>query len=559
MKTKIYYCLIALLTLVLPACQKDYLEKNPLSGPSDETFFVNQDELILAVNGIYHAAGYSSIDAMPLNLSVDDGTDIGWDRNNSPLQSLGKGDHDSNNGYSLTIWTESYKVISKCNFVLDNIEKVKASSSPSIFARSRAEARFLRAFTYSNLVDYFGDVPLVTRMLSLEESQVIKTPKATIVDFILKELSESALDLPLSYSGADVGRASRGAALGIKARTALNNGLWAQAAEASKAVMDLKVYSLHNNYGALFNYAGQNSNEIIWAFQYLKASRTKTHSTPNNLLSRNGQGFANKVPSQSLVDAYPCTDGLNIDKSPLFDPKDPYKNRDPRLAFTIALPGSVFFNYQFETHRDSLKCWNYNTVPATRVDNQDAINAFATFTGYCWRKYVDLEDKVDRTNSEINVIQIRYAEILLIYAEAKNELGQLDQSAYDAVNLIRNRQSVNMPSITAGKSTAEFRSLIHKERLYELAMEGFRLTDLRRWKIAEKAMSGNFYGRVQRGLVAAAPQLDENGLADYTAVPNRADLRVIEVRSFNKSRDYLWPIPNIETVTNPKLIQNPGY
>jgi len=224
-----------------------------------------------------------------------------------------------------------------------------------------------------------------------------------------------------------------------------------------------------------------------------------------------------------------------------------------------ALPGSVFFNYQFETHRDSLKCWNYNTVPATRVDNQDAINAFATFTGYCWRKYVDLEDRVDRTNSEINVIQIRYAEVLLIYAEAKNELGQLDQSAYDAINLVRNRQSVNMPSITAGKSVAEFRSLVHKERLYELAMEGFRLTDLRRWKIAEKAMVGNFYGRVQRGLVAAAPQIDENGLADYSAVPNRADLRVIEVRTFNKTRDYLWPIPNIEIVTNPKLIQNPGY
>ncbi len=559
MKTKIYYCLIAVFIAVMPACQKNYLDKNPLSGPSDETFFVNQDELVLAINGIYKYAGYSAIDAMPLNLCIDDGTDIGWDRNNSPLQSLGKGDHDSNNGFALTVWTEAYRVIAKCNFVLDNIDKVKDKSTPAIFNRSKAEARFLRAFTYHYLTDYFGDVPLITKVLKLEEAQVPKTAKATIVDFVLKEFTESAPDLSLSYTGADVGRATRGAALGIKARTALNNGLWETAAEAAKAVMDLKVYSLNNNFGTLFTYAGQNSNEIIWAFQYLKASKTKTHSTPNNLLSRNGQGFANKVPSQSLVDAYPCTDGLNIDKSPLFDPKEPYKNRDPRLGFTIALPGSTFFNYQFETHRDSLKCWNYNTTPATRVDNQDAINAFATFTGYCWRKYVDLEDKVDRTNSEINVIQIRYAEILLIYAEAKNELKQLDQSAYDAINLVRNRPSVNMPAITTGKTTEEFRSLVRKERLYELAMEGFRLTDLRRWKIAEKAMTGNFYGRVQRGLVAAAPQLDENGLADYSTVPNRADLRVIEVRAFNKNRDYLWPIPNIETVTNPKLIQNPSY
>lgn len=560
MKTNIYFLILAaILVTVSPSCQKDYLDKNPLSGPSDETFFVNQDELLIAVNGLYKYAAYSPLDAMPLNLTVDDGTDIGWDRNNSALQSLGKGNHDSNNTYAKDIWTEAYRVIAKCNFVLDNIEKVKDKTTPAIFSRSKAEARFLRAYTYQYLADYFGDVPLITTMLKLEDAQIAKTPKAEIIDYVMKELTECAPDLSLTHTGGDIGRASRGAALAMKARTALNNSRWTDAAEAAKAVIDLKIYSLHNNFGALFNYAGENSNEIIWAFQYLRASKTKTHSTPNNLLSRNGQGFSNKVPSQSIVDAYPCIDGLNIDESPMFDPKTPYRNRDPRLAFTIALPGSVFYNYQFETHRDSLKCWNYNTTPATRIDNQEAINPFATFTGYCWRKYVDLADKPDRTNSEMNVIQIRYAEILLIYAEAKNELNQLDQSAYNAINLVRTRPSVNMPAITPGKTQLEFRSLVRKERLYELAMEGFRLSDLRRWKIAEKAMTGNFYGRVQRGLLTAAPQIDENGLADYTAVPNRAELRVIEVRRFNKDRDYLWPIPNIETVTNTRLIQNPNY
>jgi hypothetical protein len=560
MKTNLYLIILAaVLITVSPSCKKGYLDKNPLSGPSDETFFVNQEELLLAVNGLYRYAAYSPLDGMPLNLTIDDGTDIGWDRNNSALQSLGKGNHDSNNLYAREVWTQAYIVIAKCNFVLDNIEKVRDKTTPAIFNRSKAEARFLRAYTYQYLSDHFGGVPLVTRMLKLEDAQIAKTPKAAIADYVMQELTECAPDLPVIYTGTDVGRASRAAALAIKARTALNNDRWAEAADAAKAVMDLNVYSLHDNFGALFSYAGQNSKEIIWAFQYLRASKTKTHSTPNNLLSRNGQGFSNKVPSQSLVDVYPCTDGLNIDESPLFNPADPYKNRDPRLGFTIALPGSVFYNYQFETHRDSLKCWNYNTTPATRVDNQEAINAFATFTGYCWRKYVDLEDKPDRTNSELNVIQIRYAEVLLIYAEAKNELNQLDQSAYDAINLIRTRPGVNMPVIVGGKTQAGFRSLVRKERIYELAMEGFRMSDLRRWKIAEKAMNGNFYGRVQRGLLAAAPHIDENGLADYSALPNRADLRVIEQRSFNKERDYLWPIPNIETVTNTKLIQNPNY
>ena len=551
--------MIAFLVSALSSCQKNYLDKSPSSGPSDETYFSNQDELVLAVNGLYRYASYAPLDNMPLNLLTDNGTDIGWDRNNSALQSLGKGNQDSNNGFSLSVWTEGYRVIAKCNFILDNIDKVKDKSTAAIYNRSKAEARFMRAYTYQYLTDYFGSVPLVTTVLTIEGAQLPKTPKAEVLSFISKELTEAAVDLPVSYGAAEVGRATKGTALAIKARAALNNEKWAEAAEAAKAVMDLRVYSLHTNFGALFSYAGQNSPEIIWAFQYLRASKTKMHSTPNNLLSRNGLGFTNKVPSQSLVDAYPCTDGLNIDKSPLFDPKSPYKNRDPRLGFTIAVPGSIFYNYQFETHRDSVKCWNYNTTPATRVDNQDALNAFATFTGYCWKKYVDLEDKADRTNSDMNVIQIRYAEILLIYAEAKNELGQLDQSVYEAINQVRARPSVNMPVITAGKATAEFRSLVRKERLYELAMEGLRLTDLRRWKIADKAMTGNFYGRVQKGLLAGAPEIDENGLANYTNVANRADLRVIEVRVFDPARDYLWPIPNIEIVTNPKLIQNPKY
>ena len=559
MNTKKNLLMVLVLFATLAACKSDYLDKYPLSGPSDDSFFTNQDELILAVNGLYRYANYTPLDNMPLNLLTDNGSDIGWDRNNSPLQSIGKGNHDSNNGLAVSVWTEAYKVIAKCNFILDNIEKVRSKTTPAIFNRSRAEARFVRAYTYHYLVDNFGDVPLITKVLTLEDMKVPKNPKNEVVEFILKELTEAAPDLDVTYTGANVGRASRGAALAIKARTALYNQRWQEAADAAKAVMDLNVYSLHSNFGTLFSYAGQNSSEIIWAFQYLKASRTKTHSTPNNLVSRNGLGFTNKVPSQSLVDVYLCTDGLNIDESPLFDPATPYKNRDPRLTFTIAVPGSIYYNYQFETHRDSVKCWNYNTTPATRVDNQDALNAFATFTGYCWKKYVDLEDRLDRTNSELNVIQIRYAEVLLIYAEAKNELQQLDQSAYDAINRVRTRPSVNMPAITLGKSQAEFRSLVRKERLYELAMEGFRLSDLRRWRIAEKAMTGNFYGRVQRGLVAAAPQIDENGLTDYTNVPNRADMRVIEVRTFNKDRDYLWPIPNIETVTNPSLKQNPNY
>jgi hypothetical protein len=410
MKIYIKSCImITFLVLLASACKKD-LEKAPLSGPSDQSFFSNQDELILAVNGIYSTVKINPSDNIPFVITLDDATDIGWDRNTSDLQSLGKGNQDGNNGYSLAVWTQYYQTIGRCNFILDNAAKVKDKATPAIYARSIAEARFIRAYCYQNLIELFGGVPLVISVLPLSGDQVPKSAKADILTFIFNEMDAATADLPVSYTGADVGRATKGAALAIKARAALYNGQWDIAIQASKAVMDLKAYSLHPSFSELFSYNGQNSPEIIFAWQYLKAA-AKTHSLPINLLSRNGQGTSNKVPSQSLVDSYECTDGLTIDKSPLYNPAKPFNNRDPRLSFTVALPGSIFYNFQFETHKDSIKCWNYNTTPATRVDNQDALNAFATFTGYCWRKYIDLADKANASQSDMNIITIRYAEV----------------------------------------------------------------------------------------------------------------------------------------------------
>jgi hypothetical protein len=544
--------IVAFLAIGLSACKDDYLDKVPLSGPSDQTFFSNQDELILAVNGIYSALAFHPTDDMPFLTTIDAATDIGWDRNTSGLQSLAKGNQDSNNDYARSYWTNFYRVIGRCNFILDNAEKARSSTSPEIYMRSIAEARFARAFAYHNLIELFGGVPLVTKTLALNEAQLPRNTKEEVLAFVLTELDAAAADLPASYGANDLGRATKGAAMAIKARAAL------YAAQAAQEVMASNLYSLHNNFAELFSYNGRNSKEIILSLQYLRTAN-KTHAVTRNLLSRNGQGTSNKVPAQALIDAYECLDGRPINESPLYNAARPYENRDPRLGYTVALPGSNFFNFQFETHKDSLKCFNYNSTPPSRIDNQDAINAFATFTGYCWRKYVDLIDRADVARSELNIILIRYAEVQLIYAEAKIEKGENDQSVYDAINSIRQRPGVNMPPIPSGLSQAELRSIVRKERLYELAMEGNRLFDIRRWKIAEQAMNGPFYGRVPRGFLATAPTVDANGIVHYENVPNRADLRVVETRQFNAGRDYLWPIPNIEIVTNPNLVQNPGY
>lgn len=554
------YLLLVIFSLTTLSCE-DYLDRKPLYGPSDENYFANLDELILVVNGLYSAMVFHPTDDMPLNLVIDDATDIGWDRNTSPLQSIGRGDYDSNNGFILNVWTNAYKIIGKCNFVLNNIGKLDGKIDPELYKRYSAEARFIRAYTYQYLVDYFGGVPLMTDPVSLEEAQVPRSSKEEIVDFVLAELQSAAADLPVSYGGEDKGRATKGAALAIRARAALNNSRWQEARQSAKEVIDLGEYELHDNYGELFSYAGKDSKEIIFAYQYLRLQNTKTHSTTRAFLSRNAQGTSNKIPSQSVVDAFLCSDGSEINGSSTYNPQKPFENRDPRLAFTIALPGSEFFGYQFETHKDSLRIWNYsyNTSTPIRIANDDAINAYATFSGYCWRKYVDILDKEFPTQSEINVIQSRFAEILLIYAESKIELNEIDQSVYDALNRIRERPSVDMPAITAGKSQNELRILVRKERLYELANEGFRMTDLKRWKLADKFMNSTLYGRIPRGLLSGPPEIDDDGMVNYSGVANVAQMRVIEKRKFNPARDYLWPIPNIEIVTNKNLEQNPGY
>ncbi|MCW8313180.1 RagB/SusD family nutrient uptake outer membrane protein [Sphingobacterium sp. InxBP1] len=554
-----YIACIGLL-LMMGACEK-YLDKSPLDGPSDENYFKNQDELTLVVNGLYSALAFHPTDDMPINLTLDDATDIGWDRNTSDLQAIGRGDYDSNNGYIRNIWTNSYKVIGKCNFILDNIHKLDGKMDANLQKRYKAETQFIRAYVYQYLIDYFGGVPLVTNGLNLANANLPKTTKAEIAAFILKELDEAAASLPISYGAADVGRATKGAALAIRARAALNNGLWEEAARSAKEVMDLKIYQLHPDFGQLFTYDGEASKEIIFAFQYLRLQKTKTHSATRAFLSRNAQGTSNKIPSQSIVDNYLCTDGLPIDKSSLYDPKKPFVNRDPRLAYTIALPGTDFFGFQFETHKDSISCWNYsyNTSTAVRIQNQDAINAYATFSGYCWKKYVDIKDKDFTMESELNIIQSRYAEVLLIYAEAMIESNKIDQSVYDAINSIRQRPTVAMPAVSSGKTQNELREVVRKERLFELANEGFRMVDLRRWKLADKLMNSTLYGRIPKGLLANAPIIDTDSQVNYNNVANKKDMRIIEIRKFDANKNYLWPIPNIEIVTNKNLEQNPGY
>ena len=553
----LYYIIFSLILINLSSCS-DYLEKFPLDQPSDATFWSTQTELEMSINSVYNDLYWTNRGNgfIPFQFLFDCISDIMWDRNQGrPWQILSQG---LITPYEETLiygtWDHSYTAIGKCNQLLAHMDRAKQDTDPEIYGRIEAEARFFRAYHYFWLINLYGDVPFVTEPLDIFDAQLPRTDKSEIYDFILNELDAAADVLPLQYSGDDIGRITKGAALAIKARAALFNGDWDIAAEAAKKIIDSKVYSLYPDYGKIYTYESEGNNEGVLTLQYNR-EYALTHESPVHIWGRLTGGFVSKVPTQSLIDSYDCIDGLRIDQSPLYDASKPFENRDPRLGETCVLPGSVFRGFQFETHPDSLQVWNYNTVPPTRVNNLEVTNPYATFSGYQFRRYED-ELREYSSKCELNIMFVRYAEVLLMYAEAKTEMGQIDQSVYDAIDEVRQR--AGMPDVTPGKNQAELRQIIRHERKVEFPFEGLRFFDIRRWKIAEDVMPGILYGRPLREYKSNyIPTFDADGTPHYDAYAD--ELRQFDTRIFDPNRDYLWPVPQKELDINPNLTQNPGY
>ncbi|MBB1287293.1 RagB/SusD family nutrient uptake outer membrane protein [Flavisolibacter sp. BT320] len=556
MKMKFLCSIILSSLLFATGCKKDILDKLPLDSPSSASFFNNKTEVDMGILGCYGRLTnrISLKGAMPWIVSLDCTTDINWNRDASPIGSLGNGTAASDNATAQNAWSDFYAVIARTNFLLDNIDNAKGNVADDYIRQVVAEARFLRAYSYFYLTGFFGDVPLITKSITLDEAMMPRTPKTQIVDWILAEMDAVAPDLPLSYAGHS-GRATNVAAYFLKAYTALCDSRWTIAAQAAKKAMDLGHYSLHPNYAQLFTYDGETSKERIFSMQYLRG--VNVHIIFRQFGSRLVAGVSNEVPTQAMVDSYECTDGQTIDKSPLYNPQKPYANRDPRLHMTIAVPGTIYHGFQFETHPDSTKVWNYNVNPAVRVNNTDATNAFATFTSYLWRKWTDSKDMGFTQENAGDIILMRYADLLLMYAEAKIEANDIDNSVYTSLNAVRSR--VGMPAIPQGRTQAELRSIVRRERKIELALEGRRLFDIRRWKIADEVMNGPRYGNSKTAFLVAPPTLDENTTPDYSNIPNKNILRVIETMVFDPNKHYLWPIHPVELQTNKALQQNPNW
>lgn len=495
---KTYVKLILGIFLVLCSCTQEVLEVNSSTKISSETFWKTESDVRLAVNGEYSTLANLESNYIYYDVLSDNAYgNYPWEG----YKTIADGTHNSRSGGAIDwIWGTCFTGIGRANVVLDNYEKVGNLSDD--FKKSvRGESLFLRAYFYFRLTEFYGGVPIILRSPKLEDGQLPRDTKENVVKQIIADLDEAASLLPSTQP--EVGKATKGAAIALKARVMLYNENWAEAVTAAQEIMSMG-YSLYPNYRDLFREANENNDEVIFDVQFKSPEEGNYFAL--YLASYTIGGWSSIVPMQNLADDYEMTDGKPSSQSPLYDSSNPYNNRDPRLKQTISVPGATV---------------------------NGIVGHEGEFGGFMFKKYTEYDETgvfgppSDAVAAGINAIIFRYAEILLIYAEAKNEISGPDQSVYDAINKVRTRPSVNMPAIPPGLSKDQMRQVIRHERRIELVLEGTRYSDLRRWKTAEGIL---------------------NGLADPGGI-----------RVFT-NKDYLWPIPGKEfDIEGTKLVQNPGY
>ncbi len=516
--------IIAFTCLVMVSCSKQ-LDKQPSDAIASTTYWKTEADAVQAVNACYVYLTDIDDDVF-LSAATDDS--YAWSGWPVDVPAVGNGTATSQQGMFSQHWSHSYGAIAAANNVLDNIDKIPASAlDDSTRSRLKGEARFIRAYYYQQLIGYYGDVPLIEH-LQTDPGQYYptRTSKDTIAAFVENELGEIAGSLPVSYAAADHGRVTRGAALAEQARMALYHGDYTLAASAAQSVMSLGAYSIDNSgWLSLFNGTNKNSTEIILAGQYIQ--NTYASGMATWIGGPTLGGWSEVTPTESLVNAFECTDGLTIDQSPLYNAGNPSANRDPRLLMTVMMPG-----VDNVVNGDTINIDRPNSIDAPGKNN-------ASFTGYYYKKYVPGVISGQYYNNSFNdEVLIRYAEVLLTYAEAKIESNSIDQSVYDAINQVRQRADVKQPIVTSAMypDQASLRTLVRRERRVEFAVEPQRLFDIRRWQIAATVMPGYVYGEATNG--------------------SRIQ---VELRVFNPTRDYLWAIPQSELLLNKNLTQNNGW
>ncbi len=530
---------------LISSCKKNILEKLPLNSYSEDLVWQDGNLIETFVNNTYRLVPHGFNYSMTNSLSTL--TDENNGRANSSANIINAGNITPDALAALDYWNDPqrgfYKVITKANLFLSKIDNSPIDSA--LKKRMIGEMTFLRAYSYFRLISFYGGVPLITKPFGLtDDFSVPRNSYKECLDFVLQQLDKAAPLLPLKHTSVNMGRITKGAVLAIKSRallyaaSPLNNptndiSKWQLAADAAKAVIDLNQYALYPDYKSLFLASTIYNSEIIWTRPFNRQLDIENAYVELSQYPNGYGGFAQVHPLQNIVDDYETLNGKLPKNDPSYDPQNPYVNRDPRFYASILYDGAPFKGREVETF-----------LPKGQDSNEGSSQPWnATQTGYYQRKFLD-ETITNPGGTNIGSTPwtfIRYAEILLNYAEAKFNLGD-EATCRDYLNKIRSRPSVNMPAVT--ESGAALLARLQNERRIELAFEDHRWFDVRRWKIAPIVL--NVPGK--RMAITKNPA---TGKKTYTVVE-------FQPRAFF-DKNYLVPIPQYEIAKNPKLTQNPGY
>ena len=464
------------------------------------------------------------------------------------------------NPYSRT-WTKCYTAIADANMFLEKLAQADISSwqyNPDYrnwiqqLELFPYEVRFLRAYFYFELFRSYGDVPLVTTTLTnAEANNITRTPADEIVKFIVEELDEIAPSLPVSYItevNSEVGRATRIAALALKARTLLyyasplfnpsnDRSRWEKAAEACKIILDnASAWGLKlSSYGSLWGHDAFYNAELIFGLGRGEFNSFEMANYPVGVEN----GSSGNCPTQTLVDQYEYQDngetfGQRYPGGIDLKTVDPYEGLDPRFALTVVKNGDQWPTNGSQKKAIEIFAGGFNASPKYG----------ATPTGYYLRKYVDgaCVTTADNQTTRLHTwILFRLGEIYLDYAEAVfNATGSANDATYgltanEAINKLRGRKDIQMPEFTEDGEAWVAR--YERERMVELAFENHRFWDVRRWK-----KGAQYFRAIQVANISANLQLTRS------TVTRQWD-----------DKYYFYPIPMTELKKNPNLTQNAGW
>ncbi|AMR34541.1 hypothetical protein A0256_12890 [Mucilaginibacter sp. PAMC 26640] len=582
---KIYFqfsvCGSLLFLLLSASCKKEgFLSQTTTSNLTEETVFKDSANTVSFLAGIYANVGFSAAAdrftygpnefSQTPNGGLDASSDEAEVYNSGGSTALA---WETGTINAAVVTNDAYK---KCytnirgvNLLLKNI--AKAPINAFVKTQMKAEARFLRAWYYAILLKHYGGVHLVgdSTYNYTESIPAARNTYEQCVNYILAECDAAAIDLPTIQSGISYGRASKGACLALKSRVLLyaasplfndkpalggtKNDLllgygntdpnrWKLAEQAAAAVIGLGSYSLYSDnskpgIGFQNLFTLRYNNEYI--FQLMRPTGNVDLEALFDPPSRTGAHGA--FPLQGLVDAFPMATGKAItDPTSNYNPQKPYDGRDPRLEFTVIRDQTSLQNRLVSGFSPvNIYQGTFNGVGA----GPDAVHV-GTSTGYYCNKMLSpgavSQDFIHRTDRVLPLI--RYAEILLNYAEAANEYEGPTTLVYQAVESIRQRAGLNPYQLPAGLSKEDMRTAIRNERRIELAFEEHRFWDVRRWKIADQTDN----------IQTTGMEVNRNG--------NAATFTIFNVRKRNfRPAMYFWPLPQSEVAKSADVIQNPGY